>query len=253
MTTKAKAKAKPVIVEESNGSANLTNDKAIVIHEFREIVSSVMNEAQFNILQGRTPKSVIKVRPGKGGKTFSYVPHGYVTAQLNRAFGFDWDFRLLVNGNGNYYQLILAQETQTKNKTVNTPASIVVMGELTIRIRNPKDLTQVIATIAKTSTGEKEFVPGMTWGSMIKSAESDALKKAASRLGVALDLYWQDADEDYLKNSQAEKELAQLIQETLTQHLELEIMPNLLRNLELAKLLDKRPDEIAAALNGEMK
>ena len=178
----------------------LTNSLAdtIAIRTFGEVIASVMNEAQFAIISGRTPKSAIKKRPGKGGKTFSYVPHGYVTSVLNRAFGFDWDFTLLPNGNGDYYQLIQGKKTMSGGREVNTPDSVVVVGQLTIRIHNPNNIAETIATITKSSTGEKEFVPGMTWGSLIKSAESDALKKAASRLGVALDLYWQDADEDYV-------------------------------------------------------
>lgn len=210
--TKPKAKSKTVVLNHDdlftpdNGSANHTSDNAIVLKSFTEVISSVMNEAQFAIVQGRTPKTAIKRRPGKGGKTFSYVPHGYVTAQLNRAFGFDWDFEVLSNGNGNYYDVLESCVTKSSSgKDVITPKSIVVIGRLTIRIRNPKNLSQVIATISKTSTGEKEFVPGMTWGGMIKSAESDALKKAATRLGIALDLYWQDTDDDYLPDVKKEE------------------------------------------------
>ena len=76
--------------------------------------------------------------------------------------------------------------------------SFIVHGKLTVEIHNPTRPSEIIATIVKTSSGEKEEMKGMTAGSHIKSAESDAFKKAASRLGVALDLYWQDADEDYL-------------------------------------------------------
>ena len=167
------------------------NEVGMVAVEFTDVVQSVINDAQFAILQGRTPKRYIKSRPGKGGKRFSYVPHGYVTAVLNKAFGFDWDFEIVpIDGE----KLFLYMEGGASGTKQNP--SVLVHGKLTVRIRDRKG--KLIATIVKTSTGEKESVKNMSWGAMAKSAESDAFKKSASRLGIALDLYWQDADEDYI-------------------------------------------------------
>lgn len=173
---------------------NETNDKAIVISAFREVVASVMSEAQFAILSGRTPRNVIRKRPGKGGKTFSYIPHGYVTSALNKAFGFHWSFETLTNGKGDRFQFIEGQEVTSNGKIVRTPSSVLVQGRLTVYVHDPNDMRQVIAVIAKDSTGEKEFVPGMTWGAMVKSAESDAFKRCAARLGIGSDLYWEEPD-----------------------------------------------------------
>ena len=170
----------------------------IVSVRFADVVAAVMNEAQFAIISGRTPKQAIKKREGKGGKTFSYVPHGYVTAQLNKAFGFDWDFETTPNGRGEMYTYFEEAQYTMRNKKYTRPASCIVHVKLTFRIRNPQDIRQVIATIVKTATGEREDAGGMTMGSLIKAAESDGLKKAASKLGVALDLYWADAETDYL-------------------------------------------------------
>jgi len=181
---------------------NLTADVAIVPRNFSAVIQSVMSQAQWEILAGRTPKHLIKKRPGKGGKTFSYVPHGYVTAKLNQAFGFDWDWEIIPQANGDMFKYLEA-ETGTDYKGEEyelRPASVIVHGRLTVRVRDPDNLKQIIAEITKSSTGEKEVIKGMTWGGLIKSAESDAFKKAASRLGIALDLYWQDMDEDYLYN-----------------------------------------------------
>ena len=183
-------------MENENALVPVDNDapEGIVIKSFDKVVQAVVNESQFMILLGRTPKSVIKTRPGKGGKTFSYVPHGYVTTILNRAFGFDWDFETIPYGSGDHFKQLAAGEGKRR-------MSILVMGRLTVRIRNPQDPTIVVAEITKMATGEKEDVPGMSWGSMVKSAESDALKKAASKLGVALGLYWQDADDEFIPPS----------------------------------------------------
>jgi hypothetical protein len=53
------------------------------------------------------PKSAyaIKKREGSGGKMYSYVKHGYVTDQLNKCFGFDWDFDLQPIENGKMFSL----------------------------------------------------------------------------------------------------------------------------------------------------
>lgn len=170
----------------------------IVQIKFADIVASIMNEAQFAIISGKTPREAIKKRPGKGGKTFSYVPHGYVTAVLNRAFGFDWTFEIVPNGRGDFYEYFPETEITLRKKPYTRPASCIVQGKLTIHIHNPANPAEILGTIVKMSTGEREDAGGMTMGSLIKAAESDALKKAASRLGVALDLYWQDAEADYL-------------------------------------------------------
>ncbi len=175
-------------------AVNETSDKAIVISAFREVVASVMSEAQFAILSGRTPRNVIRKRPGKGGKTFSYIPHGYVTSALNKAFGFHWSFETLPNGKGDRFQFLEATEVTSNGKIVKTPASVLVQGRLTVYVHEPQNMSNVIAVISKDSTGEKEFVPGMTWGAMVKSAESDAFKRCAARLGIGSDLYWEEPD-----------------------------------------------------------
>lgn len=191
-------------------STNETSDNAIVIHSFGDVVASVINDAQFAILQGKTPKSAILKRPGKGGKTFSYVSHGYVTSTLNKAFGFDWDFETIPNGNGDMFTVMESRtEKDDKGKEFVRGGSVLVTGKLTVRIHDPKDPSVIVATISKTATGEKELIKGMTWGGLVKSAESDALKKAASRLGVALDLYWQDVDQDYIDMQAQQKEVEQ--------------------------------------------
>ena len=201
----------PVVLEDEG----INVDKSIAIRKFTDVFASVMNEAQFTILCGRTPKRYIKVRPGKGKRTFSYVPHGYVTAVLNKAFGFNWDWELLSQGNGDYYKYIpptMGPDKYNEGKKVQwQPGSYIVTGKLTVRVVDPLDLSRVLATIVKTAAGEKEHMRGMTHGGHIKSASSDAFKKAASRLGVALDLYWQDADEDYLPPAEPPANKAEFI------------------------------------------
>lgn len=183
----------------NEAGSELNNE--LVIADFSDVVSSVVSKAQFDILRGRTPRSAIKKRPGKGGKTFSYVPHGYVTAVLNKAFGFAWDWEIVPQEGGKLFIELPAQPEQSRPN-----GSIIVQGKLTVRIHNPKKPTEIMETIVKMATGEKEILKGMTWGGMIKSAESDAFKKAATRLGIANDLYWQDTEGDYMPEAEPEPE-----------------------------------------------
>lgn len=192
-----------LVYESDTDIVPVNQNDEMTIRTFTETVQSVMTRAQFEILSGRTPKNVIQHRKGKGGKTFAYVPHGYVTKKLNEAFGFDWDFEILQDGQGNWFTVM--PETSVKGssgKPIPRAESFIVVGRLIVRLHSPNDPSVILATITKTCTGEKECVPGMTWGAHIKSAEADALKKCAARLGVALDLYWADAEQDLLDNPQ---------------------------------------------------
>jgi hypothetical protein len=190
------------IIEVIGGEVIGVNESTeLEIKSFEDVLSGVINKSQFEILRGRTPRKHIKTRPGKGGKTFSYVEHGYVTKVLNTAFGFAWSFEILPQGDGNYFVYLPPVERDGERMR---PGSVLVHGKLTVHVHNPDNPAEVLATIIKTSTGEKEELKGMTWGGHLKSAESDALKKAASRVGIALDLYWADADEDYIEE-QAEQ------------------------------------------------
>lgn len=199
-------------------SANERGNEIVAVR-FADIVASIMNQEQFEIISGRTPKEAIKKRKGAGGKMYSYVPHGYVNAQLNKAFGFDWDFDTLPLGNGDYHTYFPEEKVTLRGKSYTRPASCVVRVKLTFRIRDPQDIRKVIARIKKTATGEREDAGGMTMGSLIKAAESDGLKKAASKLGVALDLYWADAEADYLSDAPPTPTLTpEQLEEARTRH-----------------------------------
>lgn len=133
---------------------------------------SQLNEAQKNFLIQKTPPQHIKTRPGPGGLPLSYVEVGYVINLLNQVFGWNWDFR------------IVGQQVGKKQ--------VSVQGELAVRI------------------GERMIVKGQYGGADIKlnrvtsepvsvaddlkAAASDCLKKCASLLGVAGDVYWKDLD-----------------------------------------------------------
>lgn len=137
-----------------------------------EVLPRYLNEAQLNFINQKTPKQYIKTRPGPGGIPLSYVEVGYVINMLNQVFGWDWDFRVL--------------DQQIGKKQV------WVRGELAVRARNH--------TITKGQFGGADIKFNRTTGEPIsiaddlKAAASDCLKKCASMLGIAGDVYWKELE-----------------------------------------------------------
>ncbi len=131
-----------------------------------------LNQAQLAFITQKTPKQFIKKRPGPGGKEFSYVEVGYVINILNQVFGYNWDFKIL--------------DQQIGKKQV------WVRGELTVRVDNQ--------SLTKGQYGGADIKVSRTSGEPLsiaddlKAATSDCLKKCASMIGIAGDLYWSDLD-----------------------------------------------------------
>ena len=128
-----------------------------------------MSEHQLTFMMQKTPRDQVYRRKGKGGKEFDYVTGSYITKALNYAFGWNWDFEVLEHGKEGDH--------------------VWVLGRLTVR--NPAD-TQ---TITKTQFGRsdvKQLTSGkgnVDYGNDLKAASTDALKKCASMLGFASDVY----------------------------------------------------------------
>lgn len=126
-------------------------------------------EDQVNLISFRTPKEFIKQREGRGGKRFDYVETNYVIARLNATFLYDWDLEII------------------EEKIFKEIQQIATKVKLTVRFLNGK-------VISKTAWGGSDIKVNKA-GDIIdiaddlKSSESDALKKAASMLGICWDVY----------------------------------------------------------------
>lgn len=132
--------------------------------------ASLLTSSQLNLLASKTPAKYIKKRRGRGGKEFDYVEVNYVVGLLNAIFGFDWSIQVV-------------------EKTVDTKSdNVIVLVRLTVSFANGK-------TITKDAFGGADIKRAKSGGDIIdladdlKAAESDALKKAASMLGIAWDVY----------------------------------------------------------------
>lgn len=120
-------------------------------------------------LTEKTPPQQVYKRPGKGGKVFDYVTVSYVQRVLDYVFGWNWDFEIVEHG--------------------KEADHVWVLGRLTVRSSDGG------SQITKTQFGRsevkymKDSKNMVDYGNDLKAAASDALKKCASMLGIARDIY----------------------------------------------------------------
>jgi len=136
-------------------------------------------EALRRIASQQTPEGEIRYRKGRAGMMYKYVDGPYVIRELNHAFAWDWDF-------------VADSEELLMNN--GKPFEVKCRGTLTVRIEG--------RVITKTQYGCQPIDNSPSIGDCYKGAATDALKKCASMLGIALDLY----DSDYKAEKYAEPE-----------------------------------------------
>ena len=170
MTAKKKPEVKKVV--------------AVRVHEPKAITAIVMQEVQLSprqtsVIQQETPAALIKTKPGRGGKRVSYVEGGYVISKLNEAFSpLGWEFKIVEKGT-----------TERKNES-SAEGEVWVYGELTIIDHKNGYRT------TKGQYGQHPIHTKVPIGDAYKAAGTDALKKCASLLGIALDVYWGTLDKE---------------------------------------------------------
>jgi len=127
-------------------------------------------EAIRGLVMGETPEDVIATRPGRGKQTFRFVPIAWFIQQLNLVFRHQWDFE------------ILDHEVLDKIKEIWVKGKLTVVGEDG-------------AVVTKTQFGgsaikyNQEGTKIIDLADDLKSASSDCLKKCATLLGFAWDVY----------------------------------------------------------------
>lgn len=163
---------------DDNQIGEATKENRIVLPIRHATVSyNVLQTAHMNLLYKKTPGQHIHEKPGKGGGKFKYVTGAYVKSQLNRLFGFDWNFTV--------------KEFTVKGN------QCIVFGRLEGTIRNDKG--EVVTTLVREQFGRADIktlkadkTKALDFGNDLKAATTDALKKCASDLGIARDVYAAD-------------------------------------------------------------
>ena len=132
------------------------------------IPMAVTERDQLDWIFAPTPQEFIKQREGRGGKTFDYVETNYVIARLNATFLCDWDLDII------------------EEKIFKEISQIATKVKLTVRFLGGR-------TSSKTAWGGSSIkMKGseiIDLADDLKSSESDALKKAASMVGICWDVY----------------------------------------------------------------
>lgn len=127
-----------------------------------------MSEKQVLKIVQKTPPQHVYTRPGKGGQTWSYVTGNYVEKVLNFVFGWNWDFEIVDHG--------------------KEADQVWVQGKLTVKDDKGHEITKSQFGRADIKF-KKDTKIMLDFGNDLKSASTDALKKCASLLGIASDIY----------------------------------------------------------------
>lgn len=101
-------------------------------------------------------RALIQSKPGPGGKRLNFVAHQHYVRKLNEIFAGEWSFDIIEH---------TVEESE-----------VVVLGRLTA------------GGVVKTAFGGADR-KGTSLGDTLKSAASDALKKASSLMGIGIHLY----------------------------------------------------------------
>jgi hypothetical protein len=130
----------------------------------------IMEESIRKALSAPFPTDAVKNRRGNFGKPINYVEGNAVIARLNDSFGGDWSFAIV------------------ETRTLSTH-EVLVHGRLTA-LGIVKEAFGKSSPAISRDTGEV-----LSEADAYKAAATDALKKSATLLGVALSLYSDDVPE----------------------------------------------------------
>ena len=134
-----------------------------------------LTQKQLAFLMAKTPAKYRREKPAKGGGKLTYVSGGYVTKVLNLMFGFDWSF------------------TIQKHEFDLDIGHVVVHGRLDVPMGGVRVVKEQFGRADIKFYKDRTLPDGrrmpLDIGNDLKAAGTDALKKCASLLGVAADVY----------------------------------------------------------------
>lgn len=141
-------------------------------------------------IEKRLNPALIKTRD-VGGKSMRYIAGSTVVDILNNAFDYMWDWisdREWIEQGVPFFNKYWKDETGKVVGRLEDQGPVAhVKGHLVI---NFYDDNSILHTITKSGYGSKCIIGKQSeQDSIFKAAETDALKKAASRLGIGAELY----------------------------------------------------------------
>ena len=149
-----------------------------------------LSEDQKRLLSSAFPETIIEER-SNGRETLKYVSSPYVMEVLDRVFDGCWSFEVI----DKWVQNSIPFGRRGQKKEDQDPVA-TVLGRLTFPMYPQRDFPEESIDhiepifIHKEAFGSKVFIgPSSTQDSAFKTAGTDALKKAASLIGISRELY----------------------------------------------------------------
>ena len=149
-------------------------------------------------LKRKTPKTIIKTRPGPGGMQFAYVHWSWIVQRLNEVFGPTWGREVVGYDRIDLPDLPPRHTRDCGGKKLGSRVSCNAG-------HGPRKRIEVITRVRITTPwGNKDATGGHTYfpdnaeqgyADAEQAAISKGMKRAASLLGIALDLYTDLPDE----------------------------------------------------------
>lgn len=144
----------------------------IAEHSKYVIAKSWLSDKQLIKILQKTPREHVYTRKGKGGQEWDYVTGTYIEKVLNFVFAWNWDYEII-------------SQTLVGSKGAE---QVITLGKLTVK----DDLGH---QISKSQNGRKDVAYKkdgsgyLDLGNDYKASSTDCLKKCASLLGIASDIY----------------------------------------------------------------
>lgn len=164
-----------------------------------------INKNILKSIQQTIPQEVIQTRTGGNKSALKYISGATVTDLLNKTFNYMWNWenkRSWIEKSSPSFNKYYSGPNQIEynNKTGRWEEQLPVchvLGTLTVML---KDNDGNIISIKKDGFGSKSILGKQTdQESIFKAADTDALKKAASRLGIGLDLYRKEEEQSFFE------------------------------------------------------
>lgn len=148
-------------------------------------------------LSKKLDSKLIKTRKQFGGKgSLSYISANTCIDLLNKAFGHNWSMRIVDRWMEEGIQAPFIEKDG--KKPVPQPPTAWCIVEISVKF---VDDNGQIYTVTKQGFGSQAITGGQSTQAQngYKGAQSDAIKKAATLFGVALELYRDPSEEDYFQ------------------------------------------------------
>ena len=162
-----------------------------------------LTDEQISILKAPIADELIEVLPDDN----KYINHNVVTDILNKAFCHAWNWQIIDKGIEKTIEFV-----DRKGNKIPAGYYVWILGRLTYPVKDPA--TGSINWCYKEQFGGRQVVGNSKVQSQAyKSASSDALKKAASLLGIAPNVYMKKNIYETLEEADADAWTADKVQE----------------------------------------